>query len=127
VLSNGFPGRVVLATIISWCEPMPSFVWHFDTVYKNNPHTINEMQKKIWSAVINVVEQSLAAVSRNFRRGLWTVWDADSAHFENVLRRCQSSKAAEPSDIKYSNTRYVVRDLYTIKAERLFRKTLNFL
>jgi hypothetical protein len=36
------------------------------TVYKNNPHTNEELQQEISSAVISVSEERLAAVVRNF-------------------------------------------------------------
>jgi hypothetical protein len=50
--------------------------------YKNNPHTIDEPQPEISAAVINVSEETLAAVVQNFRRRLQMVLDGDCAHIE---------------------------------------------
>jgi hypothetical protein len=57
------------------------------TVYKKNPHTIEDLQQDISAAVISVSEETLAAVVRNFRRRLQMVLDADGAHTENVLEK----------------------------------------
>jgi tRNA A58 N-methylase Trm61 len=61
-------------------------LWGFlkDTVYKNNPHTIEEIKEESSAAVISVSEETLAAVVRNFRRRLQMVLDADCAYIENV-------------------------------------------
>jgi hypothetical protein len=62
-------------------------LWDFlkDTVYKNNPHTIEELQQEISAAVISVSEEILAAVVQNFRRRLQMVFGADGAHIEDVF------------------------------------------
>jgi hypothetical protein len=61
-------------------------------VYKNNPHTIKELQQEISAAVISVSEEILVAVLRNFRRRLQMVLDTDGAHTEMFLRDCQSPR-----------------------------------
>jgi hypothetical protein len=37
-----------------------------DAVYKDNPHTIEELQEEISAAVISVSEETLASIVRNF-------------------------------------------------------------
>jgi hypothetical protein len=57
-----------------------------DRVYKNNPQTVKKkLQQEISAAVINVSEETLAAVVQNFRHRLQMVLDANGAHIENVF------------------------------------------
>jgi hypothetical protein len=51
-------------------------------LYKNNPHTIEELHQEISAAVISVSEETPAAAVLNFRRRLQMVFDADGAHLE---------------------------------------------
>jgi hypothetical protein len=66
-LSNHFPEQSGYGW--SWTPSSPDFnpfndLWGFlkDTVYKNNPHTIKELQQEILEPVISISEETLAEV-----------------------------------------------------------------
>jgi hypothetical protein len=54
-------------------------------VYKNNLHTVKELQQEISAAVISVSKEYLVAVVRNFQRQMQMVLDASGLHVENVF------------------------------------------
>jgi hypothetical protein len=90
VLSNRFPERFGCGW--SWppyssdVNPCDYFLWGFlkDTVSKNNPHAIEELQYEMSVAVISVSEETLAAVVRHFRRRQ-SVLHANGAQIEDVF------------------------------------------
>jgi hypothetical protein len=51
-----------------------------DTLYKNYPHTMEELKQEISAAVIGGSEGTLAAVVRNFRHRLQMVIEADGVY-----------------------------------------------
>jgi hypothetical protein len=50
-------------------NPCCYFLWDFlkDTLYKNNLHTIEELQQEILATVISIGEEALATVVRNYK------------------------------------------------------------
>jgi hypothetical protein len=88
VLSDHFLERFVYGW--SWppysrdLNPCDYFLRSFlkDAVYKNNSHTIQELQQGISAAVISISEETPAAIMQNFRRQLQMVLDAHGAHID---------------------------------------------
>jgi hypothetical protein len=80
-----------------------------DAVYKNNMHATEVLQQEISATVICVSGETVAAGLRNFRRWLQMFLDTDGTNIEFFLRYCQSLKATELRDTKYSDVCYVVR------------------
>jgi hypothetical protein len=102
VLNEHFIGRMLCHCFHEWfrygwswplyspdINPYDYFLWGFlrDTVYKNGPHTIEELKQEILAAVIRVSEETLAAVVGNFQHWLQMVMDANGTHIENVFTR----------------------------------------
>jgi post-segregation antitoxin (ccd killing protein) len=64
---------------------MPSFLRGLLKIqFTKNVGTTEELKQEISAAVINVSEETLVALARNFRQ-LQMVMDADGAYTENVF------------------------------------------
>jgi hypothetical protein len=67
-------------------------------VYKNNPHTIEELQQEISVAVICVSVETLAAVGRISDFDCRWSWTSMARTLKVFLRDCQSLKTTDLRD-----------------------------
>jgi hypothetical protein len=111
VLKENFDDRVLSNHFPQWFEygwswlpyspdlnPCDYFLRGFlkDTVYKNNPHTIKELKQEISAAVINVSEETLAAVVCKISDvGCRWSWTSMVQILKMFSHDCQSPKITE--------------------------------
>jgi hypothetical protein len=140
VLNENFDDRVLSNCFPEWfrygwswppyapdLNPCDYFLWGFlkDTVYKNNLHTIKELQQEILAAEIIISEETPAANVHNFRHWLQMVLDANGAYIENVfhmivnLPRLMNSET--PNTVMYA---MLLGNYMQLKLEHLFKKTV---
>jgi hypothetical protein len=56
-----------------------------DTVYSNNPHTLDELKQSICETITSVEVSELKLVSNNLVKGLEACLRAEGRHFEHLL------------------------------------------
>lgn len=84
VLSNHFPEQSGYGWYPPDLNPCNYFLWGFlkDKIYKNNHHTIKELQQKILPVVNSISKETLAAIGQNFWHWMQMVVDIDGVHVD---------------------------------------------